>query len=207
MKEEKNWSEFAKDFDELQRYVVGKNTMAMIETELGNLYKLGKLLELGCGNGKYTTFIAKAATNIIATDLSEDMLKTAKMRLKDFANIKLEQSDCYKTKYPEASFDTVFMANLIHVVLEPAKTLKETWRIIKNNGRIVILSFTVDGMKQCDIKIMKERYLESFGKFPAKTAPMMLDDLIEYVKDIGFTIQHASLIGDKTKAMFLIANK
>jgi ubiquinone/menaquinone biosynthesis C-methylase UbiE len=204
---EKNWSGLASDFDKRQDYIVGQGSIQIIEKELGQLEKLGDLLELGCGNGQYTRLISPAANSIIATDVSEDMAKAAAVKLEDCSNVTIETADCYKTRFPNEAFDTVFMANLIHVVMKPETALAEAWRILKDAGRLVILSFTSDGMTAENIGIMKERYLEVFGDFPPKAAPMMLNDLSKLVKENKFRIQSASLIGDKTKAMYVIAQK
>ncbi len=43
-------------------------------------------------------------------------------------------------------FDGVLMANLLHIVLAPMAVLMESHRILKDNGRIVIVDFTGYGM-------------------------------------------------------------
>lgn len=207
MVKEKNWSGVANDFDARQNYIVGQGSIKIIEKELAKLDKLKDLLELGCGNGKYTCLLAKAADNIIATDLSEEMLGVAKAKLKDFTNVIVEQADCYKTRYDDEKFDTVFMANLIHVIMEPEKSILEARRILKSSGRLIILSYTTDGMTAENIDIMKRRYLEVFGSFPSQKTPMELLDLIKLVEENNFAVESSLLIGDKTKAMYLIARK
>jgi ubiquinone/menaquinone biosynthesis C-methylase UbiE len=207
MSAEKNWSGMAKDFDKLQDYIVGKETNFIIAKELAKLHKLKKVLELGCGNGKYTRQIIHAVDHITATDFSEDMVVAATEKLKDLKSLTIEQADCYNLEYADESFDTVFMANLIHVVLKPELALSEARRVLKKNGRLIIVSFTSDGMSLENLEIMKERYLEVFGKFPEKNAPMKLNDLIKMVGENNFQIDKAELLSDKTKAMYLIANK
>ncbi|PIE45812.1 MAG: hypothetical protein CSA45_01535 [Gammaproteobacteria bacterium] len=40
----------------------------------------------------------------------------------------------------------MFMANVIHVVEYPDKALREAQRVLKMDGRLIIVSFTMDGM-------------------------------------------------------------
>jgi ubiquinone/menaquinone biosynthesis C-methylase UbiE len=204
---EKDWSGIVNDFDRRQDYIVGPETNFIIAKELAKLYNLGNILELGCGNGKYTRQIIHAADYITATDLSEDMVMVTKQRLADLNNLTIEQADCYKLNYADESFDTVFMANLIHVVLKPEVALAEVERVLKKNGRLVIVSFTSDGMSIKNIEIMKKRYQEVFGAFPAHKRPMFLSDLAKLVEENDFLISKAELIGNDTKAMFLTAIK
>jgi ubiquinone/menaquinone biosynthesis C-methylase UbiE len=207
MSKEKNWSGVANDFDKLQNYIVGKETNFVIAKELAKLHILGNVLELGCGNGKYTRQIIHSVDHITATDFSEDMVIAATEKLKDLTNLTIEQADCYNLEYADESFDTVFMANLIHVVLKPELALSEARRVLKKNGHLIIVSFTSDGMSLEDLEIMKKRYLEVFGKFPEKNAPMLLKNLIKLVEQNNFQTDKAELIGNNTRAMYLIANK
>lgn len=113
------WSRFAGDFDERNKYVVGEKTIGMVKAKLQRQKNLGSLLELGCGNGMYTQDIATSADKITATEFSEEMLAAAKKALKGNPKIKLEKADCLNLPYKNESFDSVFMANLIHIISDP----------------------------------------------------------------------------------------
>jgi ubiquinone/menaquinone biosynthesis C-methylase UbiE len=207
MKQEKNWSTFAKEIDQLQEYVVGKESLAICKEKITSLPPLGRLLEFGCGNGTYTECAAKLATHVTATDIAEDMVNTARVKLEHYEHVQIEQRNCYDSTYPDSAFDTALMANLIHVVHDPAKALKEAHRILKDNGRLVLLSFTADGMRFFDILGLVYRYFRMFGSPPKKGTPFKLASLTDFVNAHGFSVQDASLIGHKTKAIFLVAQK
>lgn len=206
MPEEKDWSNIAGDFDERQDVLIGEATNKIIKKELCSLKRLGSMLELGCGNGKYTKFMAESADEIIATDVSEEMVSVSRNKLKSFKNIVVEYSDCYKTQYETHRFDTVFMGNLIHVILEPEKALSEAYRVLKKRGALILLSFTIDGMTPENINSLNEKYLDKFGAFPQVKGPMTLNSLSRLVEKNKFTIQKAELIGEDTKAMLVIAH-
>ena len=207
MKNEKNWTAMAEDFDERQNYVVGDNSNTIIEQELLKLKNLQNTLELGCGNGRYTKLLATVTNKIIATDVDEKMINTATEKLKNTENITFEVADCYQTSYNNNHFDTVFMGNLIHVVLEPQIALLESRRILKKGGKLILLSFTIDGMTKANIEGLKKRYIEKFGEFPEINKPMLLKDLAELVSSHGFKIKEQKLLGAESKAMYLIAEK
>jgi ubiquinone/menaquinone biosynthesis C-methylase UbiE len=207
MKQEKDWSTFAEEFDQLQEYIAGKETLAICKEHIASLPPLGNLVEFGCGNGTYTKPAATVATRVTATDIAEDMINIARIKLGNHQNVCVEQRDCYASTYPDSAFDTVLMANLIHVVHKPATALKEAHRILQDNGRLVLLSFTADGMKFFDILGLLYRYVKMFGTPPKKGTRFTLASLTEFVNTHGFSVQDASLIGHKTKAIFLVAKK
>ena len=207
MKHEKNWATFAEKFDRLQTYVVGQKTMALLREKIETLHALGNLVEFGCGSGVYTDSLTKVADHVTATDVADDMLHIARQKLERHHNVRLEQRDCYDSTYPHSTFDTVFMANLIHVVHDPAKALNEAHRILKEHGKLVVLSFTADGMTLFDRIGLIYRYLKAFGAPPRKGTQFTLASLTDFVNTHGFSVQDASLIGHKTKAIFLVAKK
>ena len=207
MEHEKNWAEFAENFDRLQAYVVGHTTIVLLRKKIETLHSLGHLVEFGCGSGIYTESLSKVAERVTATDVADDMLQIARPKLEPHHNVRLEQKDCYDSKYSYSSFDTVFMANLIHVLHDPAKALNEVHRILKQHGKLILLSFTADGMRFFDRLGLIYRYLKTFGAPPKKGTPFTLASLTDFVNTQGFSVQHASLIGHNTKAVFLIAQK
>ena len=207
MKSEKDWLVLAAEFDELQEYVAGKESTLIIKKKISELPALGRVLELGCGNGGYTIEVAKRADSVVAADISMDMIQAATEKLKDCPNVTVEIADCYQLPYADASFDTVMMANLIHVVAHPDKIIQEARRLLKEHGRMVIMTFTIDGMASEEVTHMFERYLKAFGA-PAKNGtPFSLSQLKEFVNTRGFEVLSAELIGIKTKAIFMVAER
>lgn len=205
---EKDWSAIAENFDSLQRYIVGAETEAQIQAELGKLSALGNVLELGCGNGKHTAVLAANSAHILATDISKAMLQVAQQRLAPFAHVTLQAADCYATGLQDGRFDTVFMANLIHVVAKPEQALAEAHRLLKPDGRLIIVSYTQDGMSLWNRLKMIYRYLKVFGKPAQKGTPFGLNTLTEFVNHHQFKVEHAERLGNRqSQAVFVIARK
>jgi len=208
-KKEKYWSKFANTFDEDQAYIVGGavQRQAIID-RLSGERDLGELIELGCGAGFYTKVLAANASHVMATDLSDEMLAVARTQLKDLQNVTVAKADCEKTDFPDGKFGSVFMANLIHIIENPLKTLQESHRILKNGGLLLIVNHTGYGMKWFEIMKMGIRFLRRWGKPPpyskSKLSP---DELRSLVESAGFKVEEIQLIGDKCKAIFLKGRK
>jgi ubiquinone/menaquinone biosynthesis C-methylase UbiE len=208
-KKEKYWSKFANTFDEDQRYIVGGAVQQQAVLErLSGEKDLGELIELGCGAGFYTKFLVANASHVVATDLSDEMLAVARTQLKDLRNITVAKADCEKTAFPDGKFSSVFMANLIHIIENPLKTLQESHRILKNGGLLLIVNHTGYGMKWFEIMKMGIRFLRRWGKPPpyskSKLSP---DELRSLVESAGFKVEEVQLIGDRSKAIYLKGRK
>jgi ABC-2 type transport system ATP-binding protein len=206
MKEE-YWSRFPDTYDKKMKYVVGEELIEGIVQELNRLPELGELVELGCGTGIYTETIVLKTKSMYATDLSDSLLAVARKRIGDHPKVTIQKEDCIETSFPSEALDSVFMANLIHVIENPSALLQECQRILKGNGTLVIVAFTSHGMKLLEKIKMGVRFVKSWGKPPVHTHSFSPENLASMVKDAGFTIREAKVIGNKTKALYIISQK
>jgi ubiquinone/menaquinone biosynthesis C-methylase UbiE len=197
MKERKEeyWSKFARTFEADQEYIVGKSAMKALVTRLREEHNLKGVIEFGCGTGRFTKVIAKDAKHIVATDLSDDMLEVAKIRLSRFPNVTVQKADCCRTSFPSARFDTVLMVNLIHVIEKPSHALAESYRILRNGGKLLVASGTGYGAKESDVKRKVTRFLERWGMPPSSYQPNLSPDgLASLAEDAGFRVDGVQLI-------------
>lgn len=207
MEKETYWSRFASDFEEKNNLIVGKESMQVILKELAKEKNLGNCLELACGNGTYSKVLAKNASSLTCTDFSEQMVEASKERLKEFANIKVEQANCLDLPYADNTFDTVFMANLLHVLPTPEKAVAEAKRILKEGGQIIVIDLTVKGMRFSDKMKMGLRFLKTYGKPPKKAVPVDDIKLAELFTLNDVKIRFVKIIGERSKAVYGIGYK
>ena len=111
------------------------------------------------------------------------------------------------TSFTSDAVDSVFMANLIHVIESPTMLLQECCRILRQGGTLVIVTFTDRVMNLWEKIKMGLRFVRSWGKPPAHTHSFTPDDLASMMKDAGFTIKTSKVIGDTTKALYIIGQK
>lgn len=204
---EEYWSRFPDTYDQKQEYVVGKQLFNEITRELNRLPELGELVELGCGTGYFTDTVIAKAKSLVATDLSESLLEVAGNRISGYPNITVQKENCMATSFPSASFDSVFMANLIHVIDSPGALLQECHRILRDNGTLVIVTFTSQGMKLWEKVKLGIRFYRAWGKPPAHTHTFSPDSLAGLMKEAGFSIETSKTLGSKTKSLFVIGRK
>lgn len=103
--------------------------------EINNL-PFGKLLEIGVGNGAHLPFYKTHQITGIDTSLS--MLEIA--RKQNVSNIDMIQMSGETLLFQDESFDYIVLSHTIAVVDNPEKLLKESYRVLKPNGKIFILN-------------------------------------------------------------------
>lgn len=209
MQEEMMWSNFAKDFERLNNYVVGEKDVILAKSEVAKMADLGYLLELGCGNGAYTNILKKNAKNILATDFSSKMVEECKKRFIKDTNVKVSQANAQELPLKSETFDTIFMANLLHVVSDCDKVLQEANRVLKPNGKIILLDFTTFGMSFLNKLGMIYRYLKTYKKPPknAQNPTLSPKKMSELLENNSFKSTKSKLIGNSSKAVFAVAIK
>jgi SAM-dependent methyltransferase len=142
LKEEIFHDEWAEQVDPNDVLVDGLDsicTMPEIRTILKYLGDVrGKtILELGCGCGEMSIYLAKKGANVIASDLSSGMLELVQKVAKVHdTSIKVHRCSADETGLPSQTFDIVYAANLLHHV-DIEKTIQEIHRVLKDGGRFV----------------------------------------------------------------------
>ena len=99
------------------------------------------VLECACGTGAISKHIATKCNRLTATDYANGMLRQARKNLKGFHNISIEQANLMSLEYEDESFDKVVAGNVIHLLQEPDKALKELERVVKSGGKIIIPTY------------------------------------------------------------------
>lgn len=102
----------------------------------------GQILELGCGPGSSTSYLAMAFPNvkITAIDLSSPYIKTAQRKLKNYPKVDALQADATDLPFKEKSFDAVVSVYLLHELPEEVriKVISEARRVLKPGGLLVL---------------------------------------------------------------------
>lgn len=204
-KRETHWSKFAADFDAGNDYVIGKANMALILDKVARQKALGKTLELACGSGIYSEVLAKEADTLTCTDWSEAMVETTRRKLAAIPHVTVEKANCLDLPYSDNHFDTVFAANLLHILAEPGKAVGEAKRVLKPGGRLIALDFTFDGMTLWHMVGLMFRYVRRYGLPQSQRRDLSLPALCALLENEGLSIHESALTGDTVKAAFVVS--
>ena len=100
-----------------------------------------EVLECACGTGLLTGGIARRCRSLTATDFSKKMLMRAERKYARLGNVRFAQKNILQLGYPDRSFDAVVAANVIHLLDEPYKALRELDRVCRTGGQIIIPTY------------------------------------------------------------------
>lgn len=205
-KNESYWGDLADSYDMIINEVIGERSRRDIYNIVLGLKDLGNAIEFGCGPGYFTRAIARNAGHVLATDLSDRMLETARRNLAGTEGVEFRKVNWDNTGLPADSFDTAFTANVIQIVEDPEKALSESNRILKHGGRLFVLFYSNIGMSVFDRFVFLVRFLRWF-KLPPYRRMMSPEEIRNLALRTGFEVERVSVVGGKVKAVFLQARK
>jgi len=111
-----------------------------------------RVLEIGCGSGAYTTFVARAVGErgrVFALDIQRKMLAQLKTKLArsenaDIVNVELVQASAYELPFEDASLDLIYMITVLPEIPDPHRALLECTRVLKPGGILAVTEFFPD---------------------------------------------------------------
>jgi SAM-dependent methyltransferase len=96
-----------------------------------------RVLDAGCGPGLYAEELVRRGADVVGVDASEAMVELARARLGDRAQI-LRADLSEPLPFPDASFDLVVCALVIHHLNDREAFLHELFRVLEAGGHAVV---------------------------------------------------------------------
>jgi ubiquinone/menaquinone biosynthesis C-methylase UbiE len=96
------------------------------------------VLDIGCGTGEFSRLLAQRVEQVVAIDLSSNMIEVAKQRSSQFSNINFQVADVLRWEFPAEKFDAVVsIATFHHLPVE--RLLPTLEAALKPSGKLIIL--------------------------------------------------------------------
>jgi ubiquinone/menaquinone biosynthesis C-methylase UbiE len=96
------------------------------------------VLEIGCGAGSFARLLAQRSENVLALDLSPEMIRVARQRSAQFPNVEFELADVRDRVFPAEGFDCIAtIATLHHLAFR--EMLLKMKAALKPGGVLLIL--------------------------------------------------------------------
>ncbi len=98
------------------------------------------LLDLGCGPGIVTAALAPKVKEVVAYDLTPEMLNQARKRCQEagLRNVRFEVGSAEHLPFEEGTFDRVVTRLTIHHFLDPRCVMDEVVRVTRQGGKVVV---------------------------------------------------------------------
>ncbi len=136
------WLKFYQYNDDLIKKGV-EEYFDIINDEMVN--KSTYVLDIGCGTGRWTKFIATKARFVEAVDPSNAIFAADKL-LKNIKNVRLSQASIDTLPFPDETFDFVMSIGVLHHIPDTRKALNDCVKKVKKGGYFyVYLYYNLDG--------------------------------------------------------------
>jgi ubiquinone/menaquinone biosynthesis C-methylase UbiE/DNA-binding HxlR family transcriptional regulator len=107
----------------------------------GSLLQCDTSVDIGCGEGDLSLLLARGCKRVIAVDRSPRMLEVVRQRSQEAAASEIEtrQGDLEELPLEDGCADLAVMSQVLHHAAEPESALCEMARILKHQGRYLLL--------------------------------------------------------------------
>jgi SAM-dependent methyltransferase len=102
----------------------------------------GRLLEVGCGKGRFLDRMRRAGWQVQGTDFDPAVAQ----RVRDRYGLRIDVGDLAALHYPADQFDAVAMSQVIEHVHDPLALLEECRRVLRPGGRLVLSTPNAAGL-------------------------------------------------------------
>ena len=94
-------------------------------------------LDLGCGSGRWSRYVASRARFVEAVDPSASVLAAAALTA-DLENVRVTQASVETLPFPDDSFDFVFSLGVLHHMPDTAAALADAVRKLRPGGWLLV---------------------------------------------------------------------
>ena len=148
-----------------------------------------RILDLGCGTGTLTILLSNllySDCELIGVDLSNGQIVKAQKK-NSISNVTFKFMDAVNLQFDNESFDIVIISAVLHEMVgkERIKVLKEVYRVLKNQGYLLI--FDHHEPSKTRRRVFYNFYLGFWEKFLSQSFEMQRKIFFE-LKDVGFSI-------------------
>ena len=133
------WQRMAKSYGPFMKHS-GNLYNAICERMRPGLTRDMNVLELACGSGQLSFWLAGCVRLWEATDFSENMIAEAREKPRS-SRLHFSVQDATALPYAPDSFDAVVISNALHIMPHPERALAEIGRVLKPGGILYAPTF------------------------------------------------------------------
>jgi 2-polyprenyl-3-methyl-5-hydroxy-6-metoxy-1,4-benzoquinol methylase len=151
---------------------------------LANVTAGQRVLDVGCGEGRFAAELARAGAEVVAVDVAEEPLRRARIRHPELDLRLLDGAGPWEL--PDAAFDVVWVGEVIEHVLDTAAWLSEVRRVLRSGG-VLLLSTPAHGrLTLLRLALSRRAFAEHFEPRADHLRFYARDTLSRLLEDFGF---------------------
>ncbi|HEX2927169.1 MAG TPA: class I SAM-dependent methyltransferase [Ruminiclostridium sp.] len=143
-----NWSDMQPtETLELSREFIFTEDLLPLFSKYTGAYKGGTLVDLGCGTGTFSRYLAKGMGGngkVIGVDLDTTFLDFARSKAEEQGLsqiLEFKKSNAYELPFEDGSIDSITDHTLLINLDDPDRCIKEELRVLKDGGTISTATF------------------------------------------------------------------
>ena len=130
----------ANEYEDIYKRPERQNNLRSLESILRSLFRDRHVLEIACGTGYWTQYIANSASTIVATDISKEVLNLAKSKNYQSCSVTFQQTDAYSMEKVGDNFNAGFCGFWwSHIPLTRRTQFLEIFHSKLNPGALVVM--------------------------------------------------------------------
>lgn len=106
-----------------------------------------RILDAGCGGGRYCKVVAEAGAHVCGADHSSAVEKASSL-CSHLENVRLVQGDLKKLPFPEESFDLAFSIGVMHHDSDTRAVFDAVARMVRPGGRMAVWLYRLNTWPQ-----------------------------------------------------------
>jgi ubiquinone/menaquinone biosynthesis C-methylase UbiE len=144
----------AEAFEKMNDFIPFKILRSKVISRIKKYNPRGLLVDVGCGSGRLLIQIAKKINNLnlIGVDVAKEMIGFANEHVKSYEfedRIELREGSVEKLPLNDNSIDFIVSTLSLHHWENPIKAFEEFFRILKDDGILLIFDFRRDSRNLC----------------------------------------------------------
>jgi len=129
----KEWKKFSR-FNTEEISLIGSEYFDIVKDQIN---KNSIILDVGCGTGRWSKYIADKVNFVEAIDPSDAVLPAVELNYES-ANIRITQAGTDNIPFPDESFDFIFCLGVLHHIPDIKKALQNIIRVLKRNAYMLV---------------------------------------------------------------------
>jgi 2-polyprenyl-6-hydroxyphenyl methylase/3-demethylubiquinone-9 3-methyltransferase len=143
-----------------------------------------RVLDVGCGEGRFTAELANAGARVVGVDVAEEPLRRARARHPELDLRLLAGEDGWELE--DAAFDVVWAGEVIEHVADTAAWLSEVRRVLRSGGSLLMSTPAHPRLTLMRLVLSKRAFAGHFEPRGEHLRFYSRETLTRLISDFGF---------------------
>lgn len=143
-----------------------------------------RVLDVGCGEGRFTAELGRAGAHAVGVDLAEEPLRRARARHPELELALIAEEE--RWELADASFDVVWAGEVLEHVADTAAWLSEVRRVLRSGGSLLLSTPAHGRLTLAGLALSRRAFARHFDPRSDHLRFYSRDTLAELLGDFGF---------------------